>query len=188
MAKEYSKLARTHVRRADRAVTDEAWIIEFMKKAPLGILAMVSDGQPFINTNMFIYDEDKHAIFMHTAIVGRTRATIERENKVCFSVSEMGRLLPADVAKEFSVEYSGVSVFGKAVIMEDEVEIKYAAQLLLDKYFPHLTPGKDYRPTITEEIKQTTFFRIDIEEWVGKKKTVEEDFPGAFIYGDFPST
>ncbi len=186
MAKDYSKLEYTHVRRADRAVTDEAWIVKYLKKAPLGILAMVSEGQPFINTNMFVYDEAEHAIYMHTAIVGRTRATIERENKICFSVSEMGRLLPADVAKEFSVEYSGVSVFGKASIMEDEVEIKYAAQLLLDKYFPHLKPGQDYRPTITEEIKQTTFFRIDIEQWVGKKKYVENDFPGAFTYGEFP--
>jgi len=187
LAKDYKKLSYTEVRRADRAITDETWIKEFMKKAPLGVLAMASEGQPFINTNMFVYDGNKHAIYMHTAAVGRTRAILEQENNVCFSISEMGRLLPADVAMEFSVEYNGVSAFGKAIILDDEAEIKYAAQMLLDKYFPHLRPGKDYRPTVAEEIKKTTFYRIDIEQWVGKSKKVEEDFPGAFYYGELPS-
>ncbi|NJK79079.1 MAG: pyridoxamine 5'-phosphate oxidase family protein, partial [Chloroflexaceae bacterium] len=47
-----------------------------------------------------------------------------------------GRLLPADVALEFSVEYSGVMVFGSATIVQDEAEASHALQLLLDKYFP----------------------------------------------------
>ena len=98
MAKDYSKLKCTHVRRADRAVTDEAWIVEFMKKAPLGVLAMVSDGQPFINTNMFVYDENKHAIYMHTAVVGRTRATLERMRPPLSTTASMTSGTPCPLA------------------------------------------------------------------------------------------
>ena len=119
---------------------------------------------------------------MHTANIGRTRAIVAQNPNICFSVSEMGRLLPAAVALEFSVEYSGVVIFGMAVIIENEEEVKYAAQKLLDKYFPHLRPGEHYRPTTKEEINRTTFSRIEIASWSGKQKQVEENFPGAFRY------
>ncbi|MFN8529522.1 MAG: pyridoxamine 5'-phosphate oxidase family protein [Anaerolineae bacterium] len=175
------------VRRSDRQVTDEAWIVDLVKRAPIGYLATAHDGQPFINSNLFVYDEAKHAIYMHTARVGRTRANVEESPRVCFTVTEMGRLLPADEALEFSVEYSGVVAFGAAAIVEDPVEQRYCLQSLMDKYFPHLKPGEHYRPIVDEELVRTSVYRIDIETWTGKRKKVEDDFPGAFLYGNPPA-
>lgn len=184
MPRDYAALPLNQVRRADRAVTDETWIKALLQRAPYGVLATVHEGQPFANQNIFVYDEPANAIYLHTARVGRTRANVEGAAKVCFSVSEMGRLLPADVALEFSVEYKGVIVFGQATVIEDEAEATEALQLLLDKYFPHLQAGVDYRPPVAEELKRTSVYRIDIEQWSGKQKQVAEDFPGAFFYGE----
>lgn len=186
MAKDYATLPNHHVRREDRAVTDEDWIRALLHRAPFGALATVNNGQPFINSNLFVYDEEKHVIYMHTARVGRTRANVEGEQKFCFSVSEMGRLLPADEALEFSVEYSGVTIFGRVAIVTDEAEARYGLQLLLDKYFPHLQPGQHYRPITLEELKRTSVYRLEIEQWSGKQKKVADDFPGAFFYGHPP--
>jgi nitroimidazol reductase NimA-like FMN-containing flavoprotein (pyridoxamine 5'-phosphate oxidase superfamily) len=188
MPKDYAALPANEVRRADRAMNDEAWIADMLHRAAIGYLATVHDGQPFINSNLFVYDDDQHAIYMHTARVGRTRANIEDTSpaRVCFTVSEMGRLLPADEALEFSVEYSGVVVFGTAQIIEDRAEQERTLQLLLDKYFPHLKPGEHYRPIVPEELARTSVYRIDIESWSGKRKKVEDDFPGAFLYGEPP--
>ncbi len=172
------------VRRADRAVNDDAWIVEMLKRAAIGTLATVSDGQPFVNSNLFVYDADAHVIYMHTARIGRTQANVEAGEKICFSVSEMGRLLPADEALEFSVEYAGVVVFGRARIA-DPADAEHGLQLLLDKYFPHLQSGRDYRPIMPEELKRTSVYRIEIDSWSGKKKEVGE-FPGAFLYGEAP--
>jgi nitroimidazol reductase NimA-like FMN-containing flavoprotein (pyridoxamine 5'-phosphate oxidase superfamily) len=94
----------------------------------------------------------------------------------------MGRLLPAEEALEFSVEYSGVVLFGTAVIVQDDIEATHALQILLDKYAPHLKPGQDYRPPIAAELKRTAVFRINIDKWSGKKKAVAVDFPGAYLY------
>jgi nitroimidazol reductase NimA-like FMN-containing flavoprotein (pyridoxamine 5'-phosphate oxidase superfamily) len=174
-------------RRHDRAVEDEAWIRAFLHRAPIGVLATIYEEQPFINTNLFVFDEAANVIYMHTARTGRTRTNVEEDERVCFSVSEMGRLLPADTALEFSVEHAGVVVFGRAVIVADEAEARRALQLLLDKYAPHLRPGKDYRPITTEELERTTVYRISIEQWSGKKKEVEADFPGAYFYNDPPN-
>jgi nitroimidazol reductase NimA-like FMN-containing flavoprotein (pyridoxamine 5'-phosphate oxidase superfamily) len=181
--RDYAALPINHVRRADRGVDDESWLRAFLHQAPFAALATQQDGQPFVNSNLFVYDEANHAIYMHTARVGRTRANVEVHERVCLSISEMGRLLPADVALEFSVEYKGVTVFGTATVLTDETEQKYALQLLLDKYFPHLQPGEDYRPSTVEELRRTSVYRIDIEQWSGKQKKVEEDSPGAFLYG-----
>jgi uncharacterized protein len=183
MPKDYAALPATAVRRADRAVEDEGWIIEFLNRAPIGVLATIHDGQPFINSNLFVYDENAHAIYMHTARVGRTRANVEGDTRVCFSIMEMGRLLPAPEALEFSVEYSGVNAFGSATIIDGD-EAKIALQMLLDKYAPHLKPGVDYRPSTDDELDRTTVFKITIDEWSGKRKKVEDDFPGAFWYDD----
>ena len=128
---------RSQIRRRDRAIEDEAWIRMFLHQAPFGVLATVSDGQPFINSNLFVYDEAAHVIYTRTAPVGRTRANIMENERVCFSVSEIGRILPADAAVDFSVEYAGVVVFGSGSLLQDVSLARGALQQLLGKYAPH---------------------------------------------------
>jgi nitroimidazol reductase NimA-like FMN-containing flavoprotein (pyridoxamine 5'-phosphate oxidase superfamily) len=172
----------SEVRRRDRAVTDEDWIKAFLHSGAWGALATVAEGQPFIHTSLYVYDEGAHAIYMHTALLGRTRSNLERDDCVCLSVAEMGRLLPDEVAAEFSVEYAGVTVFGRGAVVEDDQEKARALQLLMDKYAPHLQAERDYRPANQEELDRTTVLRIDIESWSAKKNEKEADFPGAYWY------
>jgi nitroimidazol reductase NimA-like FMN-containing flavoprotein (pyridoxamine 5'-phosphate oxidase superfamily) len=187
MSEEVTAPPYAEVRRRDRAVTDEGWIRALLHRAPFGTLASVRDGQPFVNMNIFAYDESAHAIFLHTARAGRTRTNVEMNESVCFGVSEMGRLLPAPTALHFSVEYAGVFVFGRARVVEDEAEAGRALQQLLDKYAPHLRPGRDYRPIQPEELAVTSVYRIDIDQWSGKQKVAPADHPGAYYYGQVPS-
>lgn len=185
MPKDYINQAYNAVRRSDRAVDDAEWMSNFLRHASVGTLATVHEGQPFVNTNLFVYDEPNGCIYIHTAHVGRTQANIDKDARICFTVMEMGRLLPAKEALEFSVEYAGVVIFGKATIIDDREEAKRALQMLLDKYAPHLHPGEDYRPPIDEELKRTAVYRIVIESWSAKKKEVE-DFPNAYWYAEQP--
>lgn len=186
MSRDYASQPRTAMRRSDRAVNEELWIKQFLHNAAVGTLATVHEGQPFINSNLFVYDEAAHCIYTHTARVGRTGANVALHATVCFSVMEMGRLLPAAEALEFSVEYAGVMVFGTASLVEEDAEADRALHRLLEKYAPHLKAGQDYRPPTLEERKRTAVFRIDIEEWSGKKKEVGAEFPGAFWYDERP--
>ena len=173
---------RSAIRRRDRGKDDE-WAAAFLRRAPYGFLATVGDeGQPFLNSNLFVFDDTGGArcIYLHTHRTGRTRGNLEASEKVAFSAVAMGRLLPADEALEFSVEYAGVVAFGTGRVVEDRGEARIALQMLLDKYAPHLRPGVHYRPTTDDELKRTAVYRIDVETWSGKQKEVEADFPGAF--------
>lgn len=172
------------VRRRDKAVTDEGWIKAFLHSGAWGALATVADGQPFVHTNLYVYDEAAHAIYLHTAREGRTRSNLENDGRVCFSVAEMGRVLPAEIALEFSVEYAGVTVFGRGAVVEDDGEKAHGLQLLTDKYAPHLQPERDYRPANKQELDRTSVFRIDIESWSAKRNEKAADFPGAYRYDE----
>lgn len=184
MPRDYGTLAPNKVRRHDREVTDEAWIVDFLNQAPYGVIATNHDGQPFVNSNLFVYEEATHSLYFHTARVGRTQANFDTEEgvPVCFSAFSMGRMLPAPVALEFSVEYAGVTAFGTGSLVEDPDEAKRTLQLLLDKYAPHLRPDQHYTPVNDEELKRTAVFRIQIDSWSAKQKKVEEEFPGAYLW------
>ena len=173
--------ARSALRRRDRG-KDDRWVAAFLHEAPYGFLATTdADGQPFLNSNLFVFDEARRAIYLHTHRTGRTRRNLEATGmRVSFGAVAMGRLLPADEALEFSVEYAGVVAFGKGSVVCETEEARHGLQLLLDKYAPHLRPGRDYRAITEGELRRTAVFRIDIESWSGKQKEVEADFPGAF--------
>lgn len=184
MSASASEDPRSALRRRDRG-KDEQWIRGLLRASGMGFLATVDDeGQPFLNSNLFVFDEERHCLYLHTHRTGRTRDNVASHDRVAFSVAAMGRLLPAPEALEFSVEYAGAVVFGKGTIVEDPEECRHGLRILLEKYAPHLRYGVDYRATTDDELKRTAVYRIDIEAWSGKQKEVAEDFPGAF---DFPS-
>ena len=81
--------------------------------------------------------------------------------------------IAADEALEFSVEFASVTAFGTGGVVEDPAEAREALQMLLDKYAPALRPGRDYRAITAGELKRTSVYRIDIEEWTGKLGSAE---------------
>jgi nitroimidazol reductase NimA-like FMN-containing flavoprotein (pyridoxamine 5'-phosphate oxidase superfamily) len=161
---------RTQVRRTDRQIDTPETIQALLESGRVGFIATSVNDQPYINSNLYWYDGQSGRIYFHTAKEGRTRDNILANALVCFAIGEMGQLLPAETALEFSVEYSGVVVFGKGRVVDDDVEAEYGLQGLLDKYFSELEPGKDYRSITKDELERTSVFAIDIESWSGKQK------------------
>jgi uncharacterized protein len=167
--------------RKDRT-KDEAWIKAYLLKAPFGMLATEYEGQPFIKPTLFVYAEAENVIYIHGALVGRMRTNLERNPLVSFCVAEMGRLLPADTAMDVGVEYASVVVFGRVEVLTDVEQSRHGLQLLLDRYFPQLKPGVDYREILPQELDITSVYRIQISSWSGKEDQARQDFPGAFTY------
>jgi len=179
-----SQLRSQVITHPDRAIYADSWIAEFLQTAGMATITTAQDGQPYASTLLFAFDESAKAIYFHTARRGRVWENLHANPRVCFTAAEMGRLLPADTALNFSVEYQSVVVFGNASLIEDPLEAERALQVILDRYFPHLHPGHDYRPITESELNVTAVFRLDIEEWSGKRKAVGADFPGAFLWGE----
>lgn len=172
----------THVRRKDRAVEDDTWIEAFLQRTPIGMLAMAADGQPFVNVNLFAYDRERHAVYIHHAAEGRMVETLRLNPRVCFTAAEMGRLLPAPRSRGFSVEYASVVIFGTAAEAVETGEMLHGLRLVMAKYAAHLAPGADYAVLSEDELNGVSVFRIDIAAWSAKRKVAPEDFPGAYRF------
>ena len=168
-------------RRKDRA-KDDAWITTYLQRVPFGMIATEYKSQPFLKPTQFVYVEAENAIYIHGALEGRMRTNIEVNPRVSFCVAEMGRLLPAETAMEVGVEYASVVVFGEIEILTNAGQAQRGLQLLLDRYFPHLKSGTDYREITPEELNITAVYRIRISSWSGKEEAVRPDFPGAFYF------
>lgn len=172
----------THIRRKDRAVDDPAWIADFLQRAPFGVLAMALDDQPFVNTNQFAYDAQRHALYIHHAHEGRMIDVLASNPKVCFTAARMGRLLPAPRTRGFSVEYASAVIFGRAHKVTGVSEMLHGLRLIMAKYAPHLQPGVDYAELTADELGGVSVYRIEISAWSAKRKTAPEDFPGAYRF------
>ena len=167
--------------RKDRA-KDEAWIKACLQRMPFGMIATENEHQPYLKPTLFVFAEAENVIYIHGALTGRMRTELENNPRVSFCVAEMGRLLPADTAMEVGVEYSSVVLFGTVELLTDAGQARHGLQLLLDRYFPHLKPGVNYREILPEELNITAVYRIKIESWSGKEDRARADYPGAFNY------
>jgi nitroimidazol reductase NimA-like FMN-containing flavoprotein (pyridoxamine 5'-phosphate oxidase superfamily) len=174
MPREYIGQNPTAYQRRPHLAKDDAWIRGYLKTAKVGRIATSVDGQPFINTCTFWYDEAEHQIAFHSNIAGRIRSNIEYNPKVTLEASELGRLLPSNVALEFSLQYRSVIVFGTARIITDPDEAKRLLYGLISKYFPTLRAGEEYREITDKELRATSVYAIKIEEWSGKENWDEK--------------
>jgi uncharacterized protein len=159
--------------RREKYQQSDEWTAEFLSRARVGHVATRWDEQPFITPTLFWYDPSRQAIYFHSNITGRLRANIERHPQVCFETFNSGRLLPSNVALEFSFQYESAIVFGNVRIVEEKDEQEYALYGLLRKYFPEMQPGKEYRPIVPQELARTSVYAIQIERWSGKRNWKE---------------
>lgn len=169
-------------RRPQRA-RDDAWIRDFLLRGRVADIATHWDEHPFLNPTLYWYDPSLHRIYFHSNRVGRIRANSERHPQVCLAVSEFGRLLPSNLALEFSIQYASVVVFGSLHVLTEPDEKRAALEGLIHKYFPHMTSGKEYRPITETELLRTSVYAIEIESWSGKENWEERAEQG----DDWPS-
>ncbi|MEM1177669.1 MAG: pyridoxamine 5'-phosphate oxidase family protein [Acidobacteriota bacterium] len=163
-------------RRRDRGVEDSGWIESLLGRAAVGVLATVGgEYRPSLNPNLFVYDPDVQRLYLHTAKKGRTRDDLEKNPRVAFTVSEMGRLLPSDAAVNFSVEYASVILEGTGHLVEDKAEAERALRLFMAKYAPQFTYGEDYRGVSDRDLARTSVIEVRIESWSGKHKTSDAE-------------
>ena len=173
MPREYIGQNPTAFQRRPHLTMDDAWIREFLKTAKVGHIATSVDGQPFINTSTFWYDEAGHQIVFHSNIAGRIRSNIEYNPRVSFEASELGQMLPSNVALEFSLQYRSAVAFGTARVVTDPEEMRRLLYGLIGKYFPALKAGQEYREIDEKELRATSVYVIKIEEWSGKENWAE---------------
>jgi len=169
MPHDFTNRSPTVYQRLPEYKRDDDWIRAFLRTAKVGHIASSRDGQPFLNPSTFWFDEQYHQIVFHSNVTGRVRSNLESNPKVCFEASELGKMLPSNIALEFSLQYRSVIVFGTTKLVTDPVEARRVLYGLIQKYFPKMRAGKEFREITNKELKRTSVYAIQIEEWSGKE-------------------
>jgi nitroimidazol reductase NimA-like FMN-containing flavoprotein (pyridoxamine 5'-phosphate oxidase superfamily) len=169
MPRTYTNQTPTAFQRLPEYKRDDKWIRAFLHEARVAHIASSRDGQPFLTPSTFWFDEQNHQIIFHSNIAGRVRSNIESNPKVCLEVSELGKMLPSNVALEFSLQFRSVVVFGTARLVNDPQEARRVMYSLIQKYFPLMTPGQEFREITDKELRYTSVYAIQIDEWSGKE-------------------
>ena len=173
MPRDYTNHPPTAYQRLPEYKRDDDWVRAFLHAAKVGHIASSLNGQPFLTPSTFWFDEENHQIIFHSNVTGRIRSNLESNPQVCFEASELGKLLPSNVALEFSLQYRSVVVFGTVRLVTDEAEARRVLYGLIQKYFPKMRAGKEFREITDKELKHTSVYAIQIEGWSGKENWKE---------------
>ena len=150
------------MRRKKQLLTDGE-CAEILTRNTSGVLAVLGDGgYPYAVP--LSYDYHDNAIFFHCAKSGHKLDAIQNYDKVSFCVIDQDEIVP----EEYTTYFRSVIVFGRAVILTEEKEIRDAIEKLSIKYAPE--DSKENRDqAIEREYNAMCMFKIGIEHMTGKE-------------------
>ncbi len=170
------------IRYQGKAVDDREWIVEFLSQQQTGVLGLVDGEEPHLVTQLFVYDDEEGAIFVHGAQAGRAHDIVSASKgaRACFTTSESGRYIPADEPVNFTVEYASVVAYGIVGFVEERSAKRSILERFMAKFAPHLTPGEEYEEMSVESVDRTAVYRLDVERMSAKQGEKEPEYPGAY--------
>ena len=103
------------MRRADRQVTDKDEIIKILEKCEVCRLALAVDNIPYIVPMNYGYQyaDGKLTLFFHSAKEGKKLGLIAQNPLACFELDCSHRLVEADEACKYTMEYESMIGTGK---------------------------------------------------------------------------
>ncbi len=147
---------------------DDQWARSFLASQRIGHFGVIWQGQPLVMPLLYWVDEPANRVILHCSPKGRLAAAIHANPQVCLEVSRAGKMLPSNVALNFTIQYECVMAFGDAAFIEGRDEKRAALQGLLDANFPELVSGEAYRPITDEELDATGVISLTPDAITGK--------------------
>lgn len=136
--------------------------ITVLKKGTSGVLAVSGDDNyPYAVPLSYVYHDGK--IFFHCAKAGHKLDAIARNEKVSFCVIDQDAVVP----EEYTTYFRSIIVFGKARVLDDEMEKRCALEILAARYSPGHEQGR--LEEIEKSINHVCMIELAIEYMSGKE-------------------
>ena len=136
--------------------------IDILQRQKVGTLALAENGDyPYAVPLNYVYYNGK--IYFHCAITGHKIDIIKKQNKASFCVIDKDTVVP----EKYTTFYRSVIVFGKAEIVEDDVEKMVALKELSYKYVSK--DDEAHLKEINSAWNRTCVFSLSIDYLSGKE-------------------
>ena len=154
------------MRRSDREITSEPEIIEVIEKCDVCRLAFSDNNVPYIVPMNFGYDytDGKLSLYFHGASEGKKHDIMSRNPIACFEMDCSHKLIEADEASNYSMEYESVIGNGNIHLCNDKSEKIHALKQLMKQY------AKSKEFTFPDHVLESvTVFKLEVIEFTGKR-------------------
>ncbi len=124
------------MRRADREVKDKAEVIKIIEKCDVCRIALSDDNVPYVVPMNFGYDYDNGelVLYFHGASEGKKHDIIKKNPRACFEMDCSHRLIEAERAEDYTMEFESVIGDGKIYRITDKDEKIKALKHLMKNY------------------------------------------------------
>ena len=150
------------MRRKDREIESKEEIEAIIENALVCRLGMTGENGPYVVPMSFGYKDG--FLFFHSAKEGKKLDILKKNDRVCFEMDEVVRIVEAENACDWGMKYKSVIGFGKAFILEDVESIKAGLDAIMAHYSSR---SFDYDE---KKLKRTVVVKVEIESMTGKKK------------------
>ncbi len=135
---------------------------EILQQAEVGYLSMCRDDQPYCIPFNFLYKDDK--VYLHTGHKGKKWIFLAENPSVCFTVALPGRKKTGASPCQYSYEFESVMVFGKASVIDSQLEAEEALNWLVDKY-----KEGEVTSVPSDKAEKVCMIRIDVGAITGRQ-------------------
>lgn len=153
-----------HLKRSDREITDPSQLHQILKNGRFATISMCWQNEPYIVTLSYGFDEQKNALYFHSALDGLKLDFISKNADVCGTVIEDHGYLMG----ECEHKYRSVIFRGKMYIVDELEEKKRALNVMID----HLEQNPaDVKKRIlkNDKVYETVgITKVEIESVTGK--------------------
>ena len=154
------------MRRSDREITDKAEIIKIIEKCDVCRLGLAENNIPYIIPLNYGYEylNDSLTLYFHSAKEGKKLDIISQNPFACFEMDCSHKLIKADKACEYTMEYESVIGNGEIHACVEKSEKIKALKLLMSRY----AKGKEF-DFPDRMVDSVTVFKLEVAEFTGKR-------------------
>ncbi|MCL2051895.1 MAG: pyridoxamine 5'-phosphate oxidase family protein [Lachnospiraceae bacterium] len=154
------------MRRSDREITDKAEILKIIEKCDVCRLAFADNDIPYIVPVNFGFEHTngRLILYFHGANEGKKHDIIAKNPIACFEMDCSHRLIEAEEAAGYTMEYESVIGNGKISYITEKSEKIGALKLLMKQY------AKEKIFSFPDHvIDSVTVFKLDALEFTDKR-------------------
>ncbi len=152
------------MQKKDREVTDKSIIEQILKNGKYATISMCRMEEPYIVTLSYGFDEDKNALYFHSANLGLKLDILKDNSNVCGAIIEdLGYNKSA-----CSHKYRSIVFWGEMMIIQDIEEKKHGFNVLLNHLEENPREMKKKFLKNEQSYADTCIMRLCIKKITGK--------------------
>lgn len=157
-----------HLRRAEKAITEKSEILEIIHKQSYMTLGLCREGQPYLMTVNYGFDEAEGCFYFHCAGEGKKIDYMKANPKVWGQILEDRGYLDG----QCDHAYRSIHFAGRVTFVEEMKAKRHALSLMIE----HLESNPEAmkaRLLTSEKLTGVTIGRVTVESLSGKENDVK---------------